>query len=175
STSPSVPRVLEGYHAPDCYDELFGFGDEPLPQARALYNALKSFPADELQRRATMAEVVFRDVGITFTLTADEEGTERTIPFCPIPRVVAGAEWDELERGLFQRLRALNAFLWDIYHEQRCLRDGVVPRWVVYTGRHFQRAMIGMDPALGVYTHVGGIDLIRDVEGGYRVLEDNVR
>jgi uncharacterized circularly permuted ATP-grasp superfamily protein len=80
-----------------------------------------------------------------------------------------------LERGLFQRLRALNAFLWDIYHEQHCLRDEVIPRWVVYTGRHFQRPMIGLDPPLGVYTHVGGIDLIRDREGTFRVLEDNVR
>ena len=175
STLPAVPPVLEGYAAPACFDEMFGAGQAPLPQADALYSALRAFPADELQRRATVAERVFRDVGITFTLTADEEGVERTIPFCPIPRIVSGAEWDALERGLFQRLRALNAFLWDIYHEQYCLRDGVLPRWVVYTGRHFQRAMSGIDPALGVYTHVGGIDLIRDAAGTYRVLEDNVR
>ena len=170
-----VPAIFERYQPPGCFDELFGFGRAPLPHCAALFDALRALPAHELQRRATLAEIVFRDVGITFTLTADEVGTERTIPFCPVPRLVAGTEWDALERGLFQRLRALNAFLWDIYHEQRCLRDGVIPRWVVYSGRHFQRAMIGIDPPLGVYTHVGGIDLIRDSDGTVRVLEDNVR
>ena len=175
STTAAVPQMLEHYQPPSCYDELFGFGRTPLPHAQPLFDALRTFPADELQRRATRAEVVFRDVGITFTLTADEEGVERTIPFDPIPRLVSGAEWATLEQGLFQRLRALNAFLWDVYHEQRVLRDEVVPRWVVYTGRHFQRAMIGLDPPLGVYTHIGGIDLVRDAEGAFRVLEDNVR
>ena len=175
NTVSAVLQMVDQYRAPDCYDELFGFGRTPLPHTEAYFEALRGFPADELQRRATRAELVFRDVGITFTLTADEEGVERTIPFCPIPRLVSGTEWAVLERGLFQRLRALNAFLWDVYHEQRCLRDGVVPRWVIYTGRHFQRAMIGLDPPLGVYTHVGGIDLIRDGEGTFRVLEDNVR
>jgi uncharacterized circularly permuted ATP-grasp superfamily protein len=175
STAAAAPDMLEGYRSPECYDELFGFGRSPLPHARPFYDALAAFPADELQRRATRAEIVFRDVGITFTLTADEEGVERTIPFCPVPRLVSGVEWDMLERGLFQRLRALNAFLWDIYHEQRVLRDGVVPRWVVYTGKHYQRAMVGLDPPLGVYTHIGGIDLIRDAQGVFRVLEDNVR
>jgi uncharacterized circularly permuted ATP-grasp superfamily protein len=136
---------------------------------------MRAFPGDELQRRATRAEKVFHDVGITFTLTADEEGVERTIPFCPIPRLVPASEWAPLEQGLFQRLRALNAFLWDVYHEQHCLRDEVVPRWVVYTGRNFQRPMLGLDVPGGVYTHIGGIDLIRDGQGQYRVLEDNVR
>jgi uncharacterized circularly permuted ATP-grasp superfamily protein len=154
---------------------MFGRGLRPLSHARAFHDALQTLPPDELQRRATRAEIVFRDVGITFTLTADEEGVERTIPFCPIPRLISADEWAGLERGLFQRLRALNAFLWDVYHEQRCIADGVIPRWVVYTGRHFQRAMIGLDPPLGVYTHVGGIDLIRDAGGTFGVLEDNVR
>lgn len=175
SIAPSLPTSIEHFRAPGCYDELFGFGSAPLAHARPFYEALRSFPADELQRRATRAEIVFRDVGITFTLTADEEGVERTIPFCPIPRLIASGEWAILEQGLFQRLRALNAFLWDIYHEQRCLSDGVVPRWVVYTGRNFQRPMVGLDVPGGVYTHIGGIDLIRDGEGRFRVLEDNVR
>jgi uncharacterized circularly permuted ATP-grasp superfamily protein len=172
---PAVPPMLEHYRPPHCYDELFGLDRAPLPHARTFYEALRSFPADELQRRATRAEIVFRDVGITFTLTADEEGVERTIPFCPIPRLIAGDEWALIEHGLFQRLRALNAFLWDVYHEQRCIADEVVPRWVIYTGRHFQRAMIGLDPPLRVYTHIGGIDLVRDAGGTLRVLEDNVR
>jgi uncharacterized circularly permuted ATP-grasp superfamily protein len=175
SMATAVPGMVEHYQTPGCFDELYGFDHMPLPHARRFYEALSSFPADELQRRATRAEIVFRDVGITFTLTADEEGVERTIPFCPIPRLVSAREWATIEQGLFQRLRALNAFLWDVYHEQACLRDGVVPRWVVYTGRHFQRAMIGLDPPLGIYTHIGGIDLIRDGQGTFRVLEDNVR
>src|SRR5688572_20022647 len=113
SIAPATPSSVEHFRAPGCYDELFGFGSVPLQHARSFYEALRTFPADELQRRATRAENVFRDVGITFTLTADEEGVERTIPFCPIPRLVAAGEWEQLERGLFQRLRALNAFLWD--------------------------------------------------------------
>src|SRR5688572_18880624 len=108
SIAPAVPTTIEHFRAPGSYDELFGFGSTPLPHAQSFYEALRGFPADELQRRATRAEVVFRDVGITFTLTADEEGVERTIPFCPIPRLVAADEWALLERGLFQRLRALN-------------------------------------------------------------------
>jgi uncharacterized circularly permuted ATP-grasp superfamily protein len=175
STLPAQPPIFRDYEAPDCYDEFFGLGETPLAQVAPLYHALRSFPPDELVRRAAIAERVFRDVGITFTLTADEEGVERTIPFCPIPRVVAASEWSRLEQGLFQRLRALNAFLWDVYHEQRCISDGVVPAWVVYTGKHFQRCMRWLDPPLGVYTHIGGIDLIRDAEGRFRVLEDNVR
>ncbi len=174
STVPAVPMLLASYQAP-AYDELFGFGPTPLPHCASLYEAIVRLPGDEWQRRATRAETVFRDVGVTFTLTADEQGVERTIPFDPVPRVVAAAEWEALERGLFQRLRGLNAFLWDVYHEQRGLRDGIVPRWVAATGRNLQRPMMGVDPPLGVYTHVGGIDLIRDAEGVFRVLEDNVR
>src|SRR5262245_61680510 len=108
STLPVTPVGVVGYRAPDCYDELFGFGDAPLAHGRAFYRTLRGFPATELARREARAETVFRDVGITFTLTADEDGVERTIPFCPIPRLVSGAEWDLLEQGLFQRLRALN-------------------------------------------------------------------
>jgi uncharacterized circularly permuted ATP-grasp superfamily protein len=170
-----VPLLLASYQAPACYDEMFGFGRTPLPQCGRLYESLRSMSGEELRRRAALADVVFRDVGITFTLTADEQGIERTIPFDPIPRVVSAEEWGRLERGLFQRLRAINAFLWDIYHDRRCLRDGVVPGWLIQSGRHFRRAMVGIDPPLGVYTHIGGIDLIRDGQGTFRVLEDNVR
>ena len=175
AATPIVRDAFADYAPAACYNEMFGFGRTPLARSVAVRETIRGLPADELQRRAALAEVVFRDVGITFTLTADEEGAERTIPFDPIPRIVAAEEWEQLERGLFQRLRALNAFLWDVYHEERCLRDGVVPRWIVSTGRHFQRPMKGIDPPLGVYTHVGGIQLIRDGDGRFRVLEDNVR
>jgi len=145
SVESAVSSILAGYRPPDCYDELVGFGPDPLPHCAPLHEALRRLPADEWQRRAALADRVFHDVGVTFTLTADEAGVERTIPFDPVPRVVAAAEWEHLTRGLFQRIRALNAFLWDVYHDQRCLRDGVVPRWVVYTGRHLQRPMMGID------------------------------
>ena len=173
---PQVTRdAFATYEPSSCYDEMFGFGRDPLARSVAVRETIRGLPADELQRRSGLAEVVFRDVGITFTLTADDEGVERTIPFDPIPRIVAAEEWEALERGLFQRVRALNAFLWDVYHDQRCFRDGVVPQWIVATGRHYLRPMKGIDPPLGVYTHVAGIDLIRDGEGRFRVLEDNVR
>jgi uncharacterized circularly permuted ATP-grasp superfamily protein len=175
SPTPVLSGLFGTYTPAAGYDEMFGFGRQPLRHCIPLCQALDRLSPAELARRAAMAERVFRDVGITFTLTADEGGVERTIPFDPVPRLLTAEEWARIEAGLFQRLRALNGFLWDVYHEQRCVRDGVVPRWIIYTGRHFQRPMIGVDPPLGVYTHVGGIDLVRDVEGRFRVLEDNVR
>jgi uncharacterized circularly permuted ATP-grasp superfamily protein len=170
-----LSNLFAEYAAPKTYDEMFGLEQSPLRHCAPLYHALAHLAPHELRRRAAMADIVFRDIGITFTLTADEEGAERTIPFDIVPRLIPADEWAELERGLFQRLRALNAFLWDVYHDQRCVRDGVVPRWIIHTGRHFLRPMIGIDPPLGVYTHVGGIDLVRDADGRFRVLEDNVR
>jgi uncharacterized circularly permuted ATP-grasp superfamily protein len=173
--TPVLSSLFAEYAPAKAYDEMFGLTTSPLRHCEPLYYALARLAPQELRRRSAMADVVFRDLGITFTLTADEEGVERTIPFDIVPRLLPAEEWEALERGLFQRLRALNAFLWDVYHEQRCVRDGVVPRWIVHTGRHFQRPMIGIDPPLAVYTHVGGIDLVRDATGRFRVLEDNVR
>ena len=113
--------------------------------------------------------------GIGFTVYGQEEGIERIFPFDLIPRVIPGAEWDRLERGLIQRVRALNLFLHDIYSEQRIVRDGKIPGALLFGARHFMREMVGVEPPGGVYAHVAGVDVIRDDKGDYLVLEDNLR
>jgi uncharacterized circularly permuted ATP-grasp superfamily protein len=113
--------------------------------------------------------------GIGFTVYGDEQGTDRIFPFDLIPRIVPADEWAPIERGLEQRLRALNHFLDDVYHEQRIVSAGVIPAEIVFASKHFRREMIGIDVPGRIYAHVGGIDLIRDREGRYLVLEDNLR
>jgi uncharacterized circularly permuted ATP-grasp superfamily protein len=121
------------------------------------------------------ADMLFHRVGITFAVYGDEQGAERLIPFDTIPRVIPRAEWDMLERGLKQRVNALNRFLHDIYHGQEILKAGVVPAEQVLANEAYQVAMIGLDLPHQVYSHVAGIDLVRDGDGGYVVLEDNLR
>ncbi len=121
------------------------------------------------------AEVSLLNQGITFTLYSEEKDTEKILPFDVLPRIVTGAEWDHIEQGIEQRLRALNLFLRDIYREQRILRDGVVPTELVVNSPHFCRAAAGIEPPGGVFVHVAGIDLIQNERGEYLVLEDNLR
>ena len=113
--------------------------------------------------------------GIGFTVYGQEEGIERIFPFDLIPRVIPSEEWERLERGLIQRVRALNLFLHDIYSEQRIVRDGKIPGELLFGARHFMREMVGVEPPGGVYAHVTGVDVIRDDNGEYLVLEDNLR
>ncbi len=126
-------------------------------------------------RKAREAETVFRRSGITFNVYGDEEATERLIPFDVIPRIISGDEWAHLTRGLEQRVRALNAFLHDIYHDQEILRAGRIPPELVIHNEAFLPAMVGVDPPGDVYCHIAGIDIIRTGETDFAVLEDNVR
>ncbi|NOT39577.1 MAG: circularly permuted type 2 ATP-grasp protein, partial [Alphaproteobacteria bacterium] len=141
----------------------------------ALYEALTTLPADELVRRQQACEQSFLHQGITFTVYGNEEATERIIPTDLLPRIVPGAEWDKLDRGLRQRLRALNLFLKDIYNEGRILNDGIVPRDLVYGSKHYLRSMRGVSVPLGAYVNVCGTDIIRCEDGSFAVLEDNLR
>ncbi len=113
--------------------------------------------------------------GITFTVYEDDAGAERIFPFSILPRVVAAAEWCTIEAGLIQRVRALNAFLADVYSTQRCVTDGVIPGEVLFSAATFNLRMVNLQPPLGVYVHIVGSDLIRDQQGQFRVIEDNVR
>ena len=130
---------------------------------------------EEFEERRHAVELSFVNQGIGFTVYGQEEGIERIFPFDLIPRVIPGAEWDRLERGLIQRVRALNLFLHDIYSEQRIVRDGKIPGELLFGARHFMREMVGVEPPGGVYAHVTGVDVIRDDKGDYLVLEDNLR
>ena len=166
---------LKKYQLDDAYDEMFVRPGELRPHYDPLLAQFASFPSGELQRRKQAADLSFLNQGITFTVYGREEGTERIFPYDLIPRIITSSEWATVERGLTQRLTALNLFLRDIYNEGRILDDGVVPREVVYSCRHFRRQMIGLQVPRNVYVAVCGTDLIRMENGEFVVLEDNLR
>lgn len=157
------------------YDEMFGADGQCRPQYEALYRRLDAIPGEELRRRQQAADLSFLHQGITFAVYGREEGTERIFPYDLLPRIITGAEWATLERGLTQRITALNLFLKDIYHDGRILKDGVVPAELVYTCRHFRREMRGVHVPRDIYISVVGTDLVRLEDGRFVVLEDNLR
>ena len=156
------------------FDEMGWGGDTRAPYA--LVDAwLKSIPADQLTAKRAEAEVLFRRIGITFAVYTEGGDPERLIPFDLVPRVLAQAEWQRLSRGLMQRVRALNAFIHDVYHGQEILRAGRVPRDLVLHNAQFRPEMVGQDLPFDIYTHIAGIDLVRTGPDDYYVLEDNCR
>ena len=157
------------------YDEMFDAQGQPRPQYEALYDRLQEAGADVMHQRQSAADLAFLHQGITFTVYGKSEGTERIFPYDLIPRIITAAEWDVLERGLTQRITALNLFLKDIYTDARVLADGVVPRELVYSCKHFRREMQGVHVRHDVYVSVAGTDLVRVPDGSFAVLEDNLR
>ncbi len=157
------------------YNEMIAADGRVRPAYRALDQFLSTQLSADLERKRQEAELMFLNQGITFQVYGDSDGEERLIPFDVVPRILAPDEWSRLERGLEQRTHALNLFLHDIYHEQRILRAGVVPVDLILGNRHFRPEMRGVDMPGGVYAHISGIDLIRDENGDFRVLEDNLR
>ena len=136
---------------------------------------LEESPAEDLRRSKQESDLIFLNQGITFTVYGKEEGTERIFPHDLLPRIITRKDWEHVEAGLTQRITALNLFLRDIYHEGRILNDGIVPRELVYTCKYFRRQMRGLRVPKNVYISVTGSDLIRDLDGQYMVLEDNLR
>jgi len=157
------------------YDEMRAEGGEVRAHFRAVSEWLAETPVERVAEKRREADLLFHRVGITFAVYGDEAGAERLIPFDTIPRVIPRQEWDMLERGLRQRVAALNRFLHDIYHRQEILAAGVIPAEQVLTHDAYQVAMLGLDLPNEVYAHVAGIDLIRHDDGQYYVLEDNLR
>src|ERR1700693_908627 len=147
----------------------------PRLHYQELYHRLLEMPAETLYQRQQAANTAFLNQGITFTVYGDNEGTERIWPYDLLPRIITSAEWETIERGLTQRITALNLFLRDIYHEGRILSDGTVPREIVYSCKHFRRQMRGVQVPRNVYVAVVGSDLIRIPGGEFVVLEDNLR
>jgi len=164
-----------GYDLGPFHDEMFSAPGEARAGTRLLRDKIESLPEGELLRRQHKAEQALYDLGITFTVYGHEEGTEKIFPFDVVPRVVEAKDWDKLEIGLKQRIYALNLFLDDIYHEQRILKDGVIPREIIETAEGYLPACLGVDPPHGVWCHVTGTDLVRDEHGVFHVLEDNLR
>ncbi|WP_419944538.1 circularly permuted type 2 ATP-grasp protein [Candidatus Poriferisodalis sp.] len=158
------------------FDEAFDRDGTVRPLYAAIVERFANFGTDELRRREGIIEEEFRRQGITFTVYGDSQGTERTWPMDLFPRLIAAAEWREIERGLAQRVTALNRFLADIYTgEGAAMADGVVPAWLVQSSDGFERNAFGVSVPHDAHCVIAGIDLVRDAEGQYRVLEDNLR
>jgi uncharacterized circularly permuted ATP-grasp superfamily protein len=157
------------------FDEMNGFGGEVRPPYRAFAEWLGVQHMDALRQKATEADVLFRRSGITFAVYGEQAAAERLIPFDIFPRILSAEEWRKLEFGIEQRVRALNAFLYDIYHRQEILKAGKVPEELVIQNSAFLPEMIGVDPPRSIYSHIIGIDLVRTGEDEFMVLEDNTR
>jgi len=157
------------------YDELLDAKLQPRPAAKPLFQYLESLEADELAARRKAVDATIMAMGITFTLYSDAGNIDRAWPFDPIPRVMARSEWDKIQAGLKQRLRALNLFINDLYNEQRIVKDGVFPAEVLAGSANFRPQCVGVTPRFGVWAHVCGTDLVRDRDGTVYVLEDNLR
>jgi len=142
---------------------------------RVLADWLNEQPENALRLMSSDAEAIFRRLGITFAVYGSDESTERLIPFDVIPRIISAAEWRRLSKGIEQRVRALNAFLYDIYHRQEILKAGRVPERLILQNSAFLPEMMGLDPARGVYSHIIGVDIVRVAPDEFYVLEDNLR
>ena len=157
------------------YDEMRDAEGAVRPHYGPISEWLAQTPARRVAEKRREADLLFHRVGITFAVYGDAEGAERLIPFDTIPRIIPRAEWEELERGLKQRVAALNAFLHDIYHGHAIVKAGLVPPEQVLGNPGFRKEMVGVDLPNRVYSHVAGIDLVRHSDGKYYVLEDNLR
>jgi len=167
--------LFSSYEVEDFFDEMYRQDGQVRPCCEALQQGMEQFSAEELGRRQHAARQAMVQLGVTFNVYGDEEGTERIIPFDIVPRVIHAAEWNRLERGLKQRIWALNAFIDDIYHEQKILKDRAIPELVVATAASFRKACVGLKPPHGIWCHITGTDLVRDRDGRLYVLEDNLR
>ena len=166
---------FDDYQSDGFYDEMFDGDGLPRPDCQALYNRIRSISSDDLIRRQRAADRSMVQLGITFNVYGDRQGLERIIPFDIVPRIVCRDEWEMLERGLRQRITALNLLLDDLYHEQKIVKDGVLPEHVIATAKGFRPQCVGLKPPRGVWCHITGTDLVRDTNGQYYVLEDNLR
>ncbi|GAA1243789.1 circularly permuted type 2 ATP-grasp protein [Janibacter melonis] len=176
SQGPAAHSLFADYAAGPAWDEMFAAGaQEPRQPYKPIHHTLRSMEPESLKERADALARMFLDQGVTF----DHAGEERPFPLDAVPRVIDAESWQSVESGVAQRVQALEAFLDDIYSRQgsmpRAVEDGIIPWGLIATSSHFHRAVAGLRPANGVRAHVSGIDLIRDEQGDFRVLEDNVR
>lgn len=168
-------HTFNGYDTGGFHDELFDGQGRPRPDVAALVRRIESLGFQELIRRQSAVERALLRMGITFTVYGDERGTEKIWPFDIIPRIISAVEWSWIEHGLRQRLRALNAFIDDVYHERRIFKDGVVPAYLLESAKSYREACVGLSPPRGIWCHVTGTDLVRGGDGQLYVLEDNLR
>ena len=168
--------LFGGYEPlPDTFDEFFDARGRPHAHAESVVQRLDPLSRAEYRTLQTLADKTFLRSGVTFSVYSGDADPDRIFPFDLIPRLVSGTEWRDIEKGLVQRIQALNAFLQDVYGPQRILDDGAVPREMVESSKAFLPAMRGVVPPRGVHVHIAGVDLIRDRDGRFLVLEDNIR
>jgi uncharacterized circularly permuted ATP-grasp superfamily protein len=166
---------FHSYDTGGFYDEMFADDGSPRPHARLLLETLESIPEGQLLRHKHAAERLLLQMGITFNVYGDAGGAERIFPFDVVPRIVPAEEWGRIERGLRQRVHALNEFIDDIYHDGKILKDGVIPAGIIASAASYRTQCEGLDPPKRVWCHITGTDLVRDRDGVYYVLEDNLR
>lgn len=157
------------------FDEIFDTNGNSRAHYAPYLDWLKNCPKGHLQSKMLEADLMFRRIGITFAVYGEEEGAERLIPSDPVPRIITASEWSYLEKGLEQRVTALNMFLHDVYHEGKIFKDNVIPAAKIYQNAQFQPCMMNVDLPNQVYSQICGVDLIRNSDGNYYVLEDNLR
>ncbi len=175
SKTTATQQKFAHYELDEAYDELFENPSEPRSHYKTLYKRLLELPAEELSRRQRAADISFLHQGITFTVYSDDSGTERIFPYDLLPRIITSTEWDVIERGLKQRITALNLFLQDIYHEGKIFKDKIVPADLIYSSKHYRLEMRDFTVPHGIYISIAGTDLIRMTDGHFVVLEDNLR
>lgn len=166
---------FKSYDPGKFYDELFEGVGKPRKGSKLLINRLESFPKGEIMRRQKAAEASLFNMGVTFTVYSDESGIEKIFPFDIVPRIIEAEDWKQIEEGLKQRIYALNLFIDDLYHDQKIIKDGILPEHLLYSGKCYLPQCEGLNPPKGVWCHITGTDLVRDNDGRFYVLEDNLR
>jgi uncharacterized circularly permuted ATP-grasp superfamily protein len=171
----AATALFEKYERGLFFDEMFDGDGGVMPHYRRFHELVGKLSAEDFQNKQRSVDLAFLRQGVTFNVYGDSRGSERIFPFDPVPRIIPPKEWQVIERGLIQRITALNLFLHDIYHEQRIVKDGVVPGHCVFAGKHFRREFVNFSVPKDIYLHICGTDLIRGADGEYLVLEDNGR
>ena len=172
---PAGPGIFGPYDPGSYFCEMFGRPGNLATHTGAIVERLGALPLADLRRRHSAAERELMNFGITFTVYSEKGQTDSILPFDVIPRVISAQEWQKIETGVEQRVKAINLFLHDVYHGQKIIKDGIVPADLVLANKNFRREMQGFDVPLGIYTQICGFDLVRGDDGELRVLEDNVR
>jgi uncharacterized circularly permuted ATP-grasp superfamily protein len=167
--------LMDRYETEGFFDEMLERPGVPRLGMQRIFDKLAQFEQSDILRRQREAEQALQELGITFTLKSDDGDTERIFPFDLIPRIIPAKEWSWIERGLKQRIVAMNEFIQDIYHDQKILKDKAIPEDLVLSSTGFRKECVGINPPRGIWAHVTGTDLVRDGDGQIYVLEDNLR
>lgn len=170
-----MSKAWKDYESSDFYDELMSSPGRARRPAQKLVSYLRSLSEEDIASRKTAAESTIKEMGVTFTVYTEEGNIDRAWPFDIIPRVITKKQWDTTAAGLKQRLQALNMFIDDLYHDQKIIKDGIVPEFVLKQSKNYLPECEGISPAFGVWAHICGTDLVRDKDGEFYVLEDNLR